>query len=236
MVWFAARQLPATQDEYVAWIDVMGIGPVMGRSLDGAANFIFKLHAAALEAPHQNMTLYPVMDGLYASTPDQGSLLSFLASVFEKCAVDFVGRTADESLKRFIVRGAVAYGPVIHGSSVPDQAFQPPGNQTNPMSANPAYKNAILMGLPMVQAHEYERQAPPFGIFVHESARAFAPAGSSPLHHVWWKWADGGSATWRALPTALIEHYDWFAQRTLSLEYPADRLEVHRTMAVEYFN
>ena len=59
----------------------MGIQSAMGRSLDVAANFIFKLHIAVLESldalpDHQrrNIYLYPVMDGVYFVTNDQPAL------------------------------------------------------------------------------------------------------------------------------------------------------------------
>jgi hypothetical protein len=234
-MYFNAKRLPATQLEYVAWLDVMGIGPVMGRSLDAAANFVFKIHVAALKAPFQGVTLYPVMDGLYACAPSQAALFAFMASVFEQCADEFASKKPEDSLHRFIIRAAIAFGPVIHGASVPDAAFKPAGEKANPVAANPTYKNAILMGLPMVQAHECERLAPPFGVYVHESARAFAPQGENPLHQVWWRWASPADGTWKRVLNALREHYEYFSKRSRSLQYDADRMKVHREMAEEYF-
>jgi hypothetical protein len=42
-------QIPPT--EYVVWVDVMGTQSRMSRSLKQTANFIFKLHVAAISAP-----------------------------------------------------------------------------------------------------------------------------------------------------------------------------------------
>ncbi len=232
-VFFDSRHLPQPQPEYVAWIDVMGIGPVMGRSLDIAANFIFKLHVAALQAPAAQVTRYPVMDGLYVASAIQQSLLSFLRSVLEECGDLFLNTI--EPFHRFIVRGALAYGPVIHGASVPDAAVQAPSTAQNVFAANPSYKVAIMLGLPLVQAHESERLAPPFGIYVHESARSFAPPGAAPLHHVWWTWGHPGIRTWAALPVALTSHYAWCRQRARAIQYEADRIAVHEEMANQYF-
>jgi hypothetical protein len=39
---FNADGLPVSPTQYVGWIDAMGIQSVMGRSIDVAANFIFK--------------------------------------------------------------------------------------------------------------------------------------------------------------------------------------------------
>jgi hypothetical protein len=118
--YFNAQVLPTPTNEYVAWIDVMGVQSAMSRSLDITANFVFKLHVAALQAPHAGVSLYPVMDGLYISSPSQQAVLDFLRSMFSNIAEVFVAET--ENLHRFIVPGAVAFGPVIHGAAVPATA------------------------------------------------------------------------------------------------------------------
>lgn len=231
---FASQQLPATAPEYVVWVDIMGIGPVMGRSIHMAANFIFKLHTAAVLAPAPGIRLYPVMDGLYASTQDQNALLAFLRSVFQQCAQTFIDTPQNEPLHRFMIRGALSYGPIIHGADVPSTAFRQAA-APDPFGTRPDYKNSIMLGLPMVQAHECEQLAPPFGLYVHESARSFAPPGQQPLHHVWWRWTGINDAVWNNLPAAVDAHLEWCAQRPRALQYAADRIETHRQMAREYF-
>ena len=62
----------------------------MSRSLARSANFIFKLHTAGLQAPKQNVNMYPVMDGLYASSPRQSDILDFLKSVMSDIAAEFI--------------------------------------------------------------------------------------------------------------------------------------------------
>jgi hypothetical protein len=177
-LYFNAKALPAPTNEYVAWVDVMGVQSAMSRSLNITANFVFKLHTAALQAPNTaGLRLYPVMDGLYIASSNQAAILDFLRSVFSAIAETFINET--ENMHRFIVRGALAFGPVIHGANVKSSAAKVFGT---PAGGN--YKDAILLGMPMVQSHLAEKDAPPFGIFVHESARAFAPAGAVPLHHV----------------------------------------------------
>jgi hypothetical protein len=49
---FHAGELPVSRSQYVGWIDAMGIQSAMGRSIDVAANFVFKLHIAVLESNH----------------------------------------------------------------------------------------------------------------------------------------------------------------------------------------
>jgi len=234
-VFFDSQQLPTAQAEYVTWMDVMGIGPVMGRSLDISANFIFKLHLAALHAPSASVRLYPVMDGFYASSPNQQTMLDFLTGVFEQCADTFISTPTTSSFHRFIVRGALAFGPVIHGHTVPNSAAQPPGAPASIFTANANYKDSVLIGLPMVQAHLCEKLAPPFGLYVHESARSFAPQGQSPVHFTWWRWGSHNNPYWSSLLRELRNHYQWCKQRAQAIEYEEDRIEAHEKMVNQYF-
>lgn len=223
---FNANFLPPASNEYVAWVDVMGIQSAMARSLSISANFIFKLHIAALGAPRANVQIYPVMDGFYASSPDKEAMLDFLRNVMSSVGQTFLETT--EPLHRFIVRGALAFGPVVHGSQVPDAVD--PG-----LVGHDQYKSAILLGMPIVQANKAEGIAPPFGIYIHESARAFAPNGQQPFHHVWWKWVtpDVGHV-WNNLLQQLNAHYEWCLGRPNRLLYEASRISAHKQLANEY--
>jgi hypothetical protein len=226
---FNAGVLPSAANEYVSWIDVMGVQSAMSRSLNITANFVFKLHVAALQAPNAGVSLYPVMDGLYVSSPAQQAILDFLRSVFTDTAETFVGE--QENLHRFVVRGALAFGPVIHGAAVPSNV----SNVFNSPVRN-QYKNAILLGMPMVQSHLAEKDAPPFGLFVHETARTFAPTATAPLHHVWWHWRTGNNMqVWNELPAALTTYFEWCRKRPGSILYDKERIEVHADLARQYF-
>lgn len=67
--------------EYVCWIDVMGSRSIMLRSASIAANFVMKLHVAALHAKeavaYPDLELYPMIDGVYACAPAQGPMLAY---------------------------------------------------------------------------------------------------------------------------------------------------------------
>lgn len=200
----------------------------MSRSLSTTANFIFKLHTAALQATNQNIRLYPVMDGIYASSASQPDMLDYLRGVFEAVADEFNSTARPQY--RFIVKGALAFGPVIDGINIPQQA-------SPTLAGNPPYKDAILLGLPMVQAHVSEKLAPPFGLFIHESARTFTTGGQNPLPYVWWKWVNNNNQhVWNTLHGNLGTHFDWCAARALALEYTSDRIKVHKEMAAQYFS
>ena len=78
-LFFNAAHLPLPIDQYVAWVDVMGTQASMSTSLRTAANFMFKLHIAAFQAPRERARIYPVMDGFYAAAPKQGRHAQLLA-------------------------------------------------------------------------------------------------------------------------------------------------------------
>jgi hypothetical protein len=223
---FNADHLPAMASEYVAWVDVMGTQVSMSRSINATANFIFKLHIAALRAQGVGMRIYPVMDGFYASASDKNRMLTFLRNIFRSVAEEF--NTTTESHHRFMIRGGLAFGPVIHGHDVGPCAAE--------LQNNSSYRDSVLLGMPMVQAHLSERDAPPFGVFVHESARVFAEDGTSPLHWIWWKWKrEEESETWNTLKLQLIAHLDWCKARAQAILYSQDRIEAHKKMVEQYF-
>jgi len=235
-LFFDGDELPEASLEYVAWVDVMGTQVSMSRSLRQSANFIFKLHIAAHLAPKNNVRIYPVMDGFYASAKSQDDMLEFLKSVMHDVASQFIQEKVMHHC--FIARGALAYGPVIHGNDVPEDAFRE-SDKVPARQVVPAHRNMILLGLPMVQAHTHERQAPPFGIFVHESARTFAPSAGElkngePIHFIWWKWRPNDSSFWNDLGVKLEEYYDWCEERADAIGYEASRIKAHRSMAKQH--
>ncbi len=148
---FNATGLPVSPNQYVGWIDAMGIQSAMGRSMDVAANFVFKLHITVLESvddlpthQRQTMSLYPVMDGVYFVSNDQQAVFRFLRRAFGCLAREFVDTV--EMKHRFLVRGALACGPVVHGAQLLDGASATLRNHAN-------YRDSILLGLPMIQAY-----------------------------------------------------------------------------------
>lgn len=235
---FDATGLPISPSQYVGWIDAMGIQSAMGRSMDVAANFVFKLHIAVLDSldalpehHRPNIYLYPVMDGVYFVTNDQPALFRFLRRVFNCLAREFV-ETA-EMRHRFLVRGALACGPVVHGFQLSEGASAVLQNHTR-------YRDSILVGLPMIQAYLTERQAPPFSIYVHESARAFAPEARRPIRATWWRWFatsedDRGTDLASRLRDALCAYFSWCEKRAAEIGYDMESIKKHRSLADQYF-
>ena len=89
---FNVERMHAPSSKYVCWVDVMGSDSAMRRSIKIAANFVMKLHVAALEVlpTDDTVVLYPVIDGLYACAAGQGRILDFLKGVLFRVALSFV--------------------------------------------------------------------------------------------------------------------------------------------------
>ena len=190
--------IPSAHNEYVCWLDIMGTKTKMENSVKTCSIFIFKLHTAVLEAIEKGCDIqtYPVMDGVYFTSKrkkDMEKALSYIFSTLGKLFID-----EKEFEHQFLVKAAVAYGPIIHGSDI--------GNEINRQFANnEIYKQSLLLGLPMIQAYSGESKAPPFGVFVHESARAFHPEDETPFMFKWWKWFRVPNAGWTKDQTAKLK-------------------------------
>lgn len=235
MPFFNAEHLQSPSNQYVCWIDIMGTMNKMSSSINSCANFVFKLHSAIIENISDKISLYPVMDGAYITSSSQKVITKFLTSVFYSITKMFIEEK--NPYHRFLVKASLAFGPVFHGKDLPSDA-------NNQFDTYPEYKNSILLGLPMVQAYMNEKNAPPFGVFVHESARAFAPTGDTPFTFKWWEWnrfisdldTTGKNAYRKQLYDEINNYFEWAAKNTIALDYHSDRIAEHKKMAQEYFN
>lgn len=216
--------------QYVCWVDVMGSESSMRRQLSLAANFVMKLHVAALEVlgTSVGVTLYPVMDGLYACAPKQGPMLNFLKELFFRLGVTFA--LERNPSYRFCVRAGLAFGPVITGGGV---------TRGSPvLGQHQEHCKNILLGITVSQAYTTARQAAPYGICLHESTRAFAPRRAKVLfgtHYRWWKQRTDGGLLIDSLKTAFAEYHRWCQGHSVSLLYDKDRIEAHDELVKDYF-
>lgn len=216
---------------YVIWIDIMGARGKLLRSVRTAAIPIMKLHVAALTAVEKNnrtpLELFPMIDGIYVVSEEVTPVKFFFSDVFRSMAAEFL---AIELWERSVVRAAVAYGPVILGRESKAGAE---------ILKKSTYSDSMLIGMPLVQAFLSETNAPPFGIYVHESARAFAPPNSKPFSQILWRWwlsDDDAGKVAAALPKELNAYYDYCSDFPTTSGYALDRIESHRKLAREYFS
>lgn len=141
----------------------MGSQGKMLRNVCTAAIPLMKFHVAALAGKKTpgGTELFPVIDGIYAVSEHFCSIAFFLSDDFRSTAAEFL---VLKDWERSVIRGAVAHGPVILGEEFKGGSL---------FLQERDYANEILLGMPLVQAYNVERGAPPFGVFVHESVRAF---------------------------------------------------------------
>lgn len=225
-----------SEDMYVGWVDLMGTKAISARSSSEAGIKTFKLHIAAkwayesIGGDESELTIVPMMDGVYTFCDDKISLIKFLHGVYTLLAKDVIETERD----RFVlaVKGAIAYGPVVMGRNIQDGMEVLQGTK---------FEERTAAGLPMVQAFETEDRAPPFGVFIHESARAFAPDRDDPFKFVWWEWFTSSMERFSReelaseLRDRLLDYYEYCEQNSSRLSYNEDRIQEHRQQVREYF-
>lgn len=208
---------------YVVWVDVMGTKNIMLASPVRAANHILRLQGFAIEARKKigntsSIDLYPMNDGVFvvSSCSCKDSMKAFLRLMFRRLAENFL---ESDKKHKFLVRGAIACGKVFTHKV---------------LSAGLEYKidGKLLVGLPLIQAFQAEKKSPPFGLYVHESARD----GFSYLWHEWWgKNYHEEQAVARKLFKGLNEYFEWAEKMSSRIPYPIDKIRRHKEMSEEYF-
>jgi len=191
-----------------------------------------KLHVAVLRASETfPVELYPVIDGVYVCSDSQSTILKFLNMVHSGLAVTFILEA--NPLHRFQIRSGLAYGPVVRGREAV--------NCANELHKHEDHTNQILLGPTLAQAYQIERQAAPFGVALHESARTFAPTGTEVMFGTYWKWwkshcQAGDDLLASELFNSLKAHYKWCLKHTVALSYQKADIERHILLADEYFS
>ena len=216
------------KSRYVLWLDIMGSQGKMMRNVRTASIPLMKLHVAALNAKKKTaggIDLFPVIDGMYAVSEHFASIRFFISDVFRSMAAEFL---VLKDWERSVIRGAIAYGPVILGAECKEGAS---------ILKESDYANSILLGMPLVQAYTAEKGAPPFGVHVHESVRAFGEVGTQRVTVPLWRWWSKNADSMRiaaALLPSLLSYFEWCRKNPIASGYAADRIDAHRILAEEY--
>ena len=207
--------------------------PIRGRRLGVGANFIYKLQAAAIESREKAgqigaVRLFPTIDGMYITSPARWPLESVPNETMMRCAITFMQEK--KPYHKFLVRGAISFGPVFYGMDLPNGA-------SYAMANSPQIRDSILVGLPVGQAHEAEGKAAPFGISIHSSARSFSPRDDRPFPFIWLEWYRycKPAIDPKDLLEAMNEYFDWQREHSTVTGYLPERLEYHAKLAREFF-
>jgi len=104
----------------------MGTKSIMRKSLHAVVNFICKLHIAAIEAKasdekYGELKLYPMLDGIHITSRKQDILTTYLKEIFSLVSSEFIKE--EEPQHRFIIKAAIAYGPILHGDDLPPEKW-----------------------------------------------------------------------------------------------------------------
>ncbi|MDR2891233.1 MAG: hypothetical protein LBV18_06550 [Alistipes sp.] len=224
-IFFDSKKLPEPKAEFVCWIDIMGSQATMTTVINRAANFIFKFHACVLECRDTNnidVTYYPVMDGVYITSANIEALQTAINTIFKRLATIFAKEyNLDHS---FIIRGAIAFGPVIHGRDISVDCNSYLG------SADSNYKKQLLLGMPISQCYNGERDAPPFGVYMHDSAIAFGK-----LSGRFYRWWNNDEEFIKKLEKGIVKYFEHCQNRIHSLGMDKDKIEKYKALSKEYF-
>lgn len=222
----------AIANRYVAWVDLMGAKSIMGRSLWKAANFIGKIHVAALRAAgtESGVQVFPVIDGCYLMAERRANLERALEQMMLALAATFIHELSDDL--RFLVRGGIAAGRIIEGNAM--------AKCSGELESHPKYRDCLSIGTAIGQAYTAESKAPPFGFWVDITARSSILGENQPYTEAYWRWwratpANLGRERAAALGGQLMTYFDWAQKHRRELEYDESRLTEHRESAREYF-
>lgn len=189
---FYSERLEKSKNYYVAWLDLMGAGNMMSISIHKAANAIARIQLAVHFAQKDHgikLQTVAINDGIFFVSESKTEIINVLRSSVIYLVGNFIARPNHPD--RFLVRGAVAYGPVCFGSSLTAQLT--PAQIRN--GAGDAFSQ-IIIGSPIIQAYRAESLAPAYGVAIHESARSFSPETERPFRSTLWRWwqtdDDGG--------------------------------------------
>lgn len=154
------------KNEYVCWLDIMGTKNNMSDSFEKSTNYMLRFHSAIFSVvkSEKQVTFYPVMDGVYITSPKAEIIKKVVKAIMNQLADVFIEEAT--CFHKFVIRGALAYGEIAHGKYIDERVCK--------NLAGEHYLQYLLFGMPIIMAHISERLAPPYGIYIHESARKVA--------------------------------------------------------------
>lgn len=209
--------------EYVCWIDIMGTKNTMSESFQKAANFILKFHSCVIDAVKRGdkVTFYPLMDGVFITSPNSITIKKVIDTIFSSVAKIFLSE--EKNGYRFIVKGSLAFGDIAHGININKEVCEKLSTEEN-------YKQSLMCGMPMIQAFTAEHTAPPFGIYIHESART-----PSDLQGKYYAWSAHADIDKNVLKEKILSYFNWCNYYHRYLELDPTKIELYKKLTIEYF-
>lgn len=239
---FSSEKLPPAANNYVAWIDLMGAGHLMSTSVHKSANFLARLHMAVADSSSKidfSGHILAINDGVFLVTESKEEIMVMVRDVMALLALYFVA--VPRQRDRFFVRCGVAYGPVYFGGDlaggITDKGITEACNTLD----------HVAFGPPIISAYRAETNAPPFGVAIHESARAFSPKGFEPFrmtHWLWWQNQEEMElAKGVSLPDLkdcllfeLQRQFQWLRDTLIFTELTSEKISAWEAASKQYFS
>jgi hypothetical protein len=180
---FSSENLASAENCYVGWLDLMGAGHIMGTSVHKSANFLVRLHMAVEHAKMQSgfdLKTLPINDGIFIISPEKGPLITVIRHAMILLAARFIATPRQHD--KCLMKGGIAFGPVYAGEKLRSGIFR------KKLRERPEYLERLWFGPPIIQAYRIESAASPYGVAIHESARAFAPLNEKPFQMNYMQW------------------------------------------------
>lgn len=217
------------QTVYVAWIDIMGTSEKMASRLTLCAKDIGRFYAAVFQACQTNassgdVTLHTLVDGAYIVSTSATTLKQFLGVVMCSLTETFLEASFEN---RFLVRAAVARGDIITAQDMSKRLLATKSEEFKRVTSNAA------LGTPFANAYTAEHEAPPLGVYVHQSARG---ADSFAKESVWPWWESFDDVSW--LPTLskfICMHFDRLGNDYYVRHLPIAKVTDYKAKVRSYF-
>lgn len=239
---FTSANLPPAENYYVGWMDLMGAGHAMNTSVQKAANFLARLHLSVEIARTKSgfaIHTLPINDGIFLIAKKKDEITTIMQHALALLAARFIATVRPKDC--CLIKGGIAYGPVYFGEQLVA------GVRLKKLRDSPEFLRRVMFGPAIIQAYRSEGAAPPYGIAVHESARAFCPPGESPFrmtHWLWWQTTAENkpikgypllSELKQCLWVDLQKYFVWMEQTLLLQGVTKDKLDEWRAQASQYF-
>lgn len=225
-LYFNSKLLGSPRRSFVIWVDCMGTQCFISRSIDISANVVMKFQTAVAWAcsSFDDVCVYPVMDGAYITSESFSSLKKAIGLMMGALFRSFI--KTEEQEHRYLVRGAIAYGDVFHGADISKDAF-------DRKVCDDIGKRSIMLGLPMIQAYQCERCAPPFGISIHESCKLSDCAHSFPVE--WYDWTEAlGNDDFKLFRRVVDDYFEFYRNQTFYSGYSEEKINDHKQRFEQY--
>ena len=238
---FDSRKIEQVKNCYVAWIDLMGAGHLMSVSVNKSANSLARLHMAVDHAARNlpDVETLPINDGVFIFSRTKNNAQYAVRDTLIILAGFFIA--TDDPQNKFMVRGSIAFGPVYRGEDISK------GLSQTKQKEHKKTLERVAFGPPIIQSYMSEHHAPPYGIFIHESARAFAPHGDTPFsitHWLWWQ-NDNKSSAPKGSPDPssikdvlcddLISYFSWMHSSSIFNGVAKEKIDFWDRSCRQYF-